>query len=942
MKISKQKTQKRGSAFKNLKNNLAQLGIIGPAARKSKKGSKNAKIDEQKERREKLQQFTQRVNPFELKVNKQKYEVLGKAITKAEIGRPGVSRKRAQDTRIKTLKVQLDQKHNVNSFHDKRIGEGTDMSLEEKMMERFVREKKLRADKSVSFNIKDDDDVGGFEDELTHFGQSLSTIDVREHDPRMGDKETFGLDEMDESEMNFGGFCKVDQAGKSHDEIMQEIIAKSKMYRTERQRLKEEDEEIRQALNDDFADIRHDLIEASNKAEDEKKEKKILPAAEDNEKEESDLDYDDLVKSLVFEPRARVTDRLKTDEEIAKEEAERLIEMEKQRQARMRGIISNAEGDSSEIGGDDLHEDYALEESKANPLSYSKGKLVLQESEEEDESEEEGEGGDSDDEETEAEEIDFETDEDGEENGSGSEVDEETDTLNEDEDVSNAVETALPFSFEAPSSYPELVSLFQGRSYDDQSTLLCRMLVLYHPSLKVENKTKSIIILKVLFYHVESLAKYYSADKNDLPSSLQLVEKTIPVDQRSLGFQEFVQVLEGFLPCLFKLVSMYPAEFAALAQERSQSYYKAFCRRKKGKPTQPLVSFNQIIVISLFIRVFSTSDFFHPIATPTIVLLSQWLECLSERIESRETTENVVQDYVTGLFLCSLVRDFVKDSKRYIPQTVNFLFLGLKLMLNDYVKVDEGSLTFYQLSSDSGFKLNYADLNDYINPLSMSKKDFKDKSDFSFDCLINEESTPSKKSLLQKTFAIVVSFMKLYKEKEQADINKSIPLAAQVNPKMEYQWVWLQVFNDFFVLLNSIKDKIKIVKEVLEETEELRMQVISLHMETAEYFGSKSRISLQFQPKQQKSITFFNPKFEANYSLDKKYKTTESKRMQNEYKKEFKGAVRELKKDAAFLATEQITKKKADDLKYQAKIRKIVGGLSNEFNEGKPKRQRLP
>jgi nucleolar protein 14 len=43
------------------------------------------------------------------------------------------------------------------------------MSLEERMLERFTRERQ-RASKSSAFNIED-------EDELTHYGQSLSKMD---------------------------------------------------------------------------------------------------------------------------------------------------------------------------------------------------------------------------------------------------------------------------------------------------------------------------------------------------------------------------------------------------------------------------------------------------------------------------------------------------------------------------------------------------------------------------------------------------------------------------------------------------------------------------------------------------------------------------------------------------------------------------------------------
>lgn len=43
------------------------------------------------------------------------------------------------------------------------------MSLEERMLERFTKERQ-RASKGIAFNLEDDDD-------LTHYGQSLSKLD---------------------------------------------------------------------------------------------------------------------------------------------------------------------------------------------------------------------------------------------------------------------------------------------------------------------------------------------------------------------------------------------------------------------------------------------------------------------------------------------------------------------------------------------------------------------------------------------------------------------------------------------------------------------------------------------------------------------------------------------------------------------------------------------
>ena len=63
-----------------------------------------------------------------------------------------------------------DEKGRAGGIVDRRFGENDPtMSLEERMLERFTKERQ-RASKGTAFNLEDDDD-------LTHYGQSLSKLD---------------------------------------------------------------------------------------------------------------------------------------------------------------------------------------------------------------------------------------------------------------------------------------------------------------------------------------------------------------------------------------------------------------------------------------------------------------------------------------------------------------------------------------------------------------------------------------------------------------------------------------------------------------------------------------------------------------------------------------------------------------------------------------------
>ncbi len=81
------------------------------------------------------------VNPFEIKINKQKFQILGRP-TKHERGLPGVSRAKALKKRQNTLLLEYKNKFKSNKLIDRRLGEkDPNLTVEGKMEMRFLAEK---------------------------------------------------------------------------------------------------------------------------------------------------------------------------------------------------------------------------------------------------------------------------------------------------------------------------------------------------------------------------------------------------------------------------------------------------------------------------------------------------------------------------------------------------------------------------------------------------------------------------------------------------------------------------------------------------------------------------------------------------------------------------------------------------------------------------------
>ena len=223
--------------------------------------------------------------------------------------------------------------------------------------------------------------------------------------------------------------------------------------------------------------------------------------------EPQDTDYDQHVRELVYDKRAKPKDRTKTEEELALEEKEALEKAELRRRKRMLGLDESESDDEGmsrrkrKRGVDDLEDDF--EDTEWNGLGAGLG--------------EDGDvrvGSDDDEEDTKA---DFGDDGSGEgEEGSGEEEGEESDDEpredsegeeGEDGEQENLVPATqpskansqsqkasgkglLPFTFPCPSSHEEFLEIVDGVEDKDVPTVIHRIRTLYHTSLAPENKFK--------------------------------------------------------------------------------------------------------------------------------------------------------------------------------------------------------------------------------------------------------------------------------------------------------------------------------------------------------------------------------------------------------------------------------------------------------------------
>ncbi|KAJ3893454.1 nucleolar protein 14 [Lentinula edodes] len=873
----------KGSQLSQLKSALSHAGITGNNSQNGKKRKRSAPQEKEKEKRAaKLDEIQRKLNPFDLKVTKLKHDVGGRKL-KGVTGKPAQSKTAGIEQRKKTLLKEYEERHRTGGIIDRRFGENDPtMSLEERMLERFTKERQ-RASKGVAFNLED-------EDELTHYGQSLSKLD---------DFDDIGLEEEDEDDetgrinedivkhTHFGGFDDDEDEDngeparkKSKAEVMAEVIAKSKGHKIRRQMEKEEGENVRHELDQAFDSLRSLLYAPDPSATGSNSTPLGAPGPSLSVATpetalvatEKTANYDQAVRELAFDKRAKPKDRTKTEEELAVEEKEALEQAEKRRRKRMLGLEdsdSENEGRSKKRlrGGDDLEDDFNDEELGWNGL----GTGLEGDHSGEEESDDDGTG-DS-----------------GESAQGADEDDSEEGGDHEDQDDEELVRTSqkrslssqkgkgkeLPFTFPCPSSHEELLEIVDTVNDHDVPTVIQRIRTLYHTSLAADNKFKLQGLIGVLIDHILFIS---SPPK---PS---------------------FSVVSSLFPHLAALTKAYPIQSAEHFNRKLVLMHKNLKRGLSQGALRPEAKTwpgsAELTILRIIGSLWPTSDMNHAVVTPTRILMGAYLGLA--RVRS-------LSDITSGLFLCTIFLQYEQLSQRFVPEAVNCLvnsvlhlapskYQDASQLPGSFPSPDFRSTNCRHLTLDAkmakGLKIQQPDLSDLLTS--------------------QDHDAASKLNLL----ALSLDLLGRY-----ANISKG-----------------LEAFVEVFDPINQILQNLKLEKF----EDDLRVCSTSTKeiIERLLKFTRQSRRPLMLQAHKAIPIPSYVPKFDSTSSSYLKHQDpdkerNEASKLRNEYKKERKGAIRELRKDARFLAGVQQAQQKEKDKGYSERMKRVFGSLESERAEEK-------
>lgn len=471
-------------------------------------------------------------NPFDKFANaRKKHDVINRRV-KGEDRNVGRARAKAIDERKKKLLSEFRTMKKSNTFSDRRFGESdASLSLEDKMFMRFQKEKAAKVRNLSMYNLDSMEDTVT----LTHKGQSLGEASVMDDWPSSEDE---GLGREVVENLHFGGGlvkASPDTADvrKSRDDIMQEIVMKSKLRKLEKREAREAQDEQLENLDKAYAElISGAMLQFKPTKWDRDADDEETPAGA-----AGDAEYDTAFRAMAFESRLKATDRTKSQEEIAQEELEKLEALEKERLARMmpqevrpKVAADDVKGKRKRVTDDEVEEDgWGMSDGGEESEDEEEKESGSDSESEDDESELDSDG----EEEESADEEEEGSDEEDAEDASGDSGEDEE----QDENVVNTVSPALsdhindlmPHIIPCPTTYEAFQTLldkYATNSTEAAVTLVQRILTASSVHLPgdrgVSNKPKMIAFMEILLQYFINLGDSLVAAKDSTVITTQV------------------------------------------------------------------------------------------------------------------------------------------------------------------------------------------------------------------------------------------------------------------------------------------------------------------------------------------------------------------------------------------------------------------------------------
>lgn len=276
--------------------------------------------------------------------------------------------------------------------------------------------------------------------------------------------------------------------------------------------------------------------------------------------------------------------------------------------------------------------------------------------------------------------------------------------------------------------------------------------------------------------------------------------------------------------------------------------------------------------------------------TPAILLIARYL--------GQKVPQNLT-DYVKGCYLSILALQYQQVSKRYVPELISF---SLNTLASLAPTKAQGRLGFFSSHEPpSGIRIHSA------QSLKVRK----------LSCLDCGESGPSEGEMASRKLAVLDTTI------------RTLDAATEI-------WSTKPAFFETFEPFGRVLDHLssKVCKSELPNDLNTHITKTKSKLERMLALAHMSRRPLELHHHRPLSIKNNIPKFEDSFDPNKHYDPdrdrAELAKLRKEHKRERKGALRELRKDASFMAREKLRVKKVTDSAYEKKYKRLVAEIQGE------------
>ncbi|CAI9613986.1 unnamed protein product [Staurois parvus] len=426
-----------------------------------------------------------------------------------------------------------------------------------------------------------------------------------------------------------------------------------------------------------------------------------------------------------------------------------------------------------------------------------------------------------------------------------------------------------------PESQESFQSLLREKTTEQQLVILERIQKCNHPSLADGNKAKLEKLFGFLLDYIIDLAEQETPD-------LKTVDKLI-------------------LP-LYSLCQMFPETAAECVREALQDIAHTLDEaiESKGRATFPAL--HVLFYFKIIAILFPTSDFWHPVITPAVTVMSQLLtKCPVSSLE----------DVAAGLFICCMFLEYVSLSQRFVPEVINFLLGVLHLATARRPSIGYSVVPpFKHHGKSSGLLLTDSD--DDINSWKKTHMPLT---------AINGLNTEDKTEI--NHFRLTCVAVSLDLVKRCVNMYGSLP-------------AFCEIFKPIFLLIHEHLPRSTYPKEIQDMCQKI--------LDDIERLGKKTYKQLMFEKQAPVAMKMFTPKVMPVLEFGRKQGCNkverERKKLIHKHKRELKGAVREIRRDNQFLARVKLSETMERDAERKRKVKELFNSLSTQEGEWKALKRR--